>query len=116
MSTPQCFRTAEDIAVDEYKELLWPRKVNTDMPISRSYPYLGIAKKYGIEYSTALVFGDFATRNNRDSNQSVWHLMENIPTRDQFVAYEYDQFLVDVNDAARYYRDIQSGRESFPPT
>lgn len=70
--------------------------------ISKSYPYLSIAKKHAIDYSVVLAVADLAVHGRGD-------LFGEVRTVDQGV-------LDDVNKAAQYFRDVQAGIEPFPPT
>ncbi len=73
--------------------------------ISKSYPYLSIAKKHGVDYSTVLALADFATHGRGagfyECDDS--HLIT-------------DAVLEDINDAARYFKGIRDGRIPFPAT
>lgn len=74
---------------------------------SKGYPYLAIAKHYGLNYETVLTMAHLDTHGNAAT-------CLNFPDED--ILKVNLQCLTDIKDAVRYYRDVQAGVESFPPT
>jgi len=70
--------------------------------ISKSYPYLSIAKKYNIPYEQVLRCADFLTHNVPPGPHGGW-----------LMGLEASK---DAVDAMSYYKNIQTGVEPFPTT
>ena len=75
--------------------------------ISKSYPYLSIAKKYGLDYGLVLRAAAFLSGKYR--------YME-IPLTEEDTQMFSKESIEDITDASTYFRDVQDGRVTFPST
>ena len=75
--------------------------------ISYSYPYLSIAKKYGVPYSTVLALADLGTHG-----RSAGYHECSAAVRDRID----EDMLGDINAAIRHFKGVQSGSIAFPTT
>lgn len=69
--------------------------------ISKSYPYLSIAKKYDVDYGRVLAIADYLTHG-----RGLAPALGEIP---QSLRYA-------IEDAVYYFDDIRRGRTPFPTT
>lgn len=77
------------------------------MPISKSYPYLDIAKQYGYPYETILAIADFIRTGNNTSWATEALLLNRIELDDVVVR--------EIKEAGHYFSMVQRGIEPFPP-
>lgn len=69
--------------------------------ISKSYPYLSIAKKHGVDYALVLDVADFVTRRSGNVEQAL--------CVSGIIAYYGKEFERDIAEAADYFRGVRSG-------